>query len=350
MAEPRRAEVEITYTPKGQAEVMTSDIMAIYTEGFSYTDVATGESDTMSLKVCNRDLRWADKWLPQKGDKVEAVIKTYNWELSGDKQSFLCGKFCCDDLSFSGHTLICEIGGVSVPESQSFRATERTYAWEKVTIMEMARKIAESYDMDLYYDAPEIYIENIEQGGVSDCDFLNNVCNDYGLCLKVYYGKLIIYDIDTYESREPVDVYDIKDFADGWKYNTTLTGTYTGASVKYTDNNKNEELKLTVGTEERLLNINEKVDNIADAQRKAVSKVNQENRKAVTMTASIKANLKITAGTCIDVTGACSIDGKYFIDKVTHKIEAGSAYTMDLEMHKVQELIKDVAEMSVVKT
>lgn len=346
----RRAEVEITYTPKGQESVITARPIAVYTEGFTYTDAATGESDTVSITLCNRDLRWADKWLPKKGDKIEAEIKTYSWGAPDDIQNFLCGKFCCDDLSFSGHALICTIGGVSVPEGQAFRATERTYAWKKITIEEMARRISGNYDMELIYDAPEIYIEDIEQSGVSDCDFLNNVCQNYGLYIKVYYGKLVIYDIDYYESKEPVDNYDINDFLDGWKYNTTLTGTYTGATIKYTNNGKNEELKLTVGTEERMLNINEKVDNLADAQRKAVSKVNQENRTAVTMSASIKANLKIVSGVCIEVSGAYSINGKYFVDKVTHKIEANSAYTMDLEMHKVQELIKDVAEMSVAKT
>lgn len=63
---------------------------------------------------------------------------------------------------------------------------------------------------------------------------MNRLCEDYGLYIKVYFGKIIIYDIDRYESKKAVATYHINDFGDGWSYNTTLTGTYTGATIKYT--------------------------------------------------------------------------------------------------------------------
>ena len=46
---PRKAKVNITYTPKGQAAKRTADVMAEYEEGFSYTDAATGESDASHI-------------------------------------------------------------------------------------------------------------------------------------------------------------------------------------------------------------------------------------------------------------------------------------------------------------
>lgn len=346
---PRKAKVNITYTPKGQAAKRTADVMAEYEEGFSYTDAATGESDAISLKVCNKDLRWANKWLPKKGDKMVAKIKVFSWDAAGKDRTFSCGKFCCDDLSFSGPTLICNIGGVSVPEGQAFRATQRTYNWEKVTIQEIARKIAKRYGLSLHYDAGKINISSIEQNKQTDCEFLNRLCEDYGLYIKVYFGKIIIYDIDRYESKKAVATYYINDFGDGWSYNTTLTGTYTGATIKYTKGDNDEELTLTVGSGKRMLNITEKVDSLPDAQIKACARVNKENRKAVTMSATIKANLKIVAGVCIKIKGAYNINGKYFVDKVTHKIEADGAYTMDLELHKVQSKIKNVTNSSSIK-
>ena len=345
---PRKAKVNITYTPKGQAAKRTADVMAEYEEGFSYTDAATGESDAISLKVCNRDLRWANKWLPKKGDKMTAKIKAFSWDTAGRDLSFSCGKFCCDDLTFSGPTLVCTIGGVSVPEGQAFRSTQRTYTWEKATIQEIAKRIAKRYGLGLYYEAKKIYIASMEQNKQSDCEFLNSLCEDYGLYIKVYYGKIIIYDIDTYESKKAVATYHITDF-DAWSYNTTLTGTYTGATIKYSRGDNDEELTLTVGSGSRILNINEKVDGLADAQIKACARVNKENRSAVTMTATIKANFKIVAGVCIQVKGAYNLNGKYFIDKVTHNIEAEGAYTMDLEMHKVQTKIKQVTNSSSIK-
>jgi hypothetical protein len=67
------------------------------------------------------------------------------------------------------------------------------------------------------------------------------------------------------------------------------------------------------------------------------------------MTATIRANLKIVSGVCIKIKGAYNLNGKYFIDKVTHSIDAEGAYTMDLEMHQVQEKIKTVTTASSIK-
>lgn len=345
---PRKAKVNITYTPKGKTSTRTADQMAEYEEGFSYVDAATGQSDTMSLKVCNKDLRWANKWLPKKGDKMVAKIKVYSWDAAGKDQTFTCGKFCCDDLTFSGPTLICNIGGVSVPEGQAFRSTQRTKTWKKVTIQEIARKIAARYSLSLHYEAKKIYIADMEQSKQTDCEFLNKLCEDYGLYIKVYYGKIIIYDVDTYESKKAVATYSIDDF-ESWSYNTTLTGTYTGATITYTKGDSDNELTLTVGSGNRILNINEKVDSLSDAQIKACARVNKENRSAVTMSVTIKSNLKIVAGVCIQVKDAYNLNGKYFVDKVTHNIEAEGAYTMDLEMHKVQSKIKTVTNFSSIK-
>lgn len=345
--EPRKARVNITYTPKGEEPVRTADAMAKYEESFSYVDAATGESDTVSLTVCNRDLRWADKWLPQKGDKMTAEIKLSNWDGAGKDISFDCGKFCCDDLTFSGPTLICKIGGVSVPEGQAFRTTQRTKTWKKVTVQEIARKIAESYGLAFYYEAEKIYIADMEQSKQTDCEFLNKLCEDYGLYIKVYYGKIIIYDVGIYEEKEAVADYSINEI-DSWSYNTTLTGTYTGATITYTKGDDNKELTLTIGSGNRILNINEKVDSLSDAQIKACARVNKENRGAVTMSGTIKANPKIVAGVCITIKDAYSLNGKYFVDKVTHNIDADGAYTMDLELHKVQSEIKIVTNSSAI--
>ena len=162
-----------------------------------------------------------------------AKIKVYSWDTAGKEKTFTCGKFCCDDLAFSGPTLICNIGGVSVPEGQAFRSTQRNKTWKKVTIQEIARKIAKRYSLKLHYEAKKINIAYMEQKKQTDCEFLNKLCEDYGLYIKVYYGKIIIYDIDTYESKKAVATFSISSF-EPWSYNTTLTGTYTGATITYT--------------------------------------------------------------------------------------------------------------------
>jgi len=336
---PRKAKVKITYTPKKGSKKRTAATMAEYESGFTYSEAATGESDSLSLKVINRDLRWANSWLPQKGDKMTAVIDLLSWDKDGENKAVVCGKFCVDDLSFSGPELTAQIGGLSVPESQAFRVTERKKTWKNVTIQEIAQKICARYHLTLVYTAGTIRIKNMEQTGRTDCDFLRGLCDDYGLFIKIFYGRVYIYDAAKAEAKAAVKTYHINDF-ESWDFNTTMVGTYTGATITYTkgksDGGESKEVKVTVGGGKRKLAINEKVDDEADAKRRACAKVNAENRKAATMSVTIKANPYLCSGLCIRIKGAYHLNGKYFIDKTTHNIEADGAYTMNLELHRVQ--------------
>lgn len=339
---PRKAKVKITYTPKGSSTKRTSAEMAKYESSFSYTEAATGESDTLSLKVINRDLRWANKWMPKKGDKMTAVISLLSWDKQGQDKAVTCGKFCVDDLSYSGPELTCTIGGLSVPESQAFRVTERKKTWKNVTIQEIAQKICSRYGLSLNYSADSIRIKSMEQSSQTDSDFLSSLCDDYGLFIKIFYGRVFIYDAAKYEAKKAVKSYNINDLQ-SWDFNTTMVGTYTGATITYTKGkstgSESKEIKVTVGGGKRKLAINEKVDDEADAKRRACAKVNAENRKAATMNITIKADPDLCSGLCIQIKGAYQLNGKYFIDKTTHNVDAEGAYTMDLEMHRVQKKI-----------
>ena len=105
---PRKAAVRVTYEKKakpgkaGSAKRRPASVMAEYTEGFTYTDVASGESDTMSIELVNIDLRWAGKWMPRRGDKMESEIVVGSWGKAGKKQTFHCGRVCGDAVSYEG--------------------------------------------------------------------------------------------------------------------------------------------------------------------------------------------------------------------------------------------------------
>lgn len=330
---PRKAKVNIKYANR------KASTMAEYTEGFEYIDPATGESDEIKITLHNVGYKWANKWMPKKKDKITAKIVCMSWNKAGQKKTFNCGKFCVDDVTLSGPTLTTTISGVSVPEGNAFRSTGRNKTWKKVTLQELAARIASRYHMQLSYTGPTIKLEAIEQSNENDCSFLKKICDSYGMAIKVYNGKIVIYDKGIYESRAPVATLNVAQLLD-WSYNDTLVGTYTGAEIKYTSGSDNKDLTCKVGGGKRILFINEKADNLADARLKACGKVNTENEKAVTMTATIMANTKIVSGSTIMIKGLYKINGKYFVDKVTHKIEAESAYTMDLELHKVKKRIK----------
>lgn len=342
MKKARQAVAEVTYMEAGSGANRSAPVIAEYNEGFTYTDPANGESDMLSITLSNIDLRWANQWMPKKGDKITANIILKNWGVESGEEVFSCGKFCIDDVSLKGPTLTCTIGGVSVPENNAFRSTDRRKKWKKVTLEELGSKIASKYHLGYDYTGGKIKLGTIEQNGEPDSSFLSGVCKDYGMAIKIYYGRLIIYDKGTYEEKEEVVTLHVDDLQ-SWSYNTTLTGTYTGATLNYTSGSDDKEITCVVGGGKRMLNLNEKVESLQEAQIKACAKVNAENEKAETMSATIMADLRITAGSTIRIEGLHQIGGKYFVDKVTHRIEAEGAYTMDLELHKCQTLIKDAS-------
>lgn len=62
---PRKATASVSYNGK---RIDTK--LAEYLQSFSYTDVASGESDSLSLNINDRDRKWIKSWFPSKGDTM----------------------------------------------------------------------------------------------------------------------------------------------------------------------------------------------------------------------------------------------------------------------------------------
>ncbi|MEA5145413.1 MAG: hypothetical protein VB041_05205, partial [Candidatus Limiplasma sp.] len=205
-----------------------------YNEGFSYTDFASGESDTFNITLCDSMRQWMTGWLPRKGDRIRAAIRVIDWEREGDDRSFDCGDFTLDDFSFSGAPTAMTLSAIATPVQEEFKTRTRTQTWEDVTIQGIAGEIAGRYGLALYYDAGVINLKNVEQTGKNDCDFLNGICQQYGLAMKVYSNRLVIFDREAYKAKPEVITLDETEMV-SWSWNTTLTGTYTSGEFTYTD-------------------------------------------------------------------------------------------------------------------
>lgn len=306
-----------------------------YIEDFTYTDVASGESDSIELSLANIDMRFMNSMKPCKGDKITPYINMHNWLKPGTSKSFKCGKFILDDLSFSEPPLKCSIGAVSMPVKGEFKGRKRTKTYKKVTLYEIAKEIARRAGIACYYSAKRIHIKSIEQNKTADSEFLVSLCEDYGLGLKIYNGKIVIYDEEDYEKKKSVATLS-KENMISWDWNTTLQGTYTGAKVAYTDADDNKEHHITVGKRGRLLDVNITADSKSDAELKARAAFANENKKRTTMKIEVFPNTKIIATSTINITGLRKLSGKYYVDKVTHTINKSGGYTMSLEIHKVK--------------
>ena len=86
----------------------------------------------------------------------------------------------------------------------------------------------ENYGLTLYYDASDIPISKMEQSKQTDSDFLLKLCEKYGLGLKIYSNRIVIWDYKRYYAQDTVLTIHPQDVSK-WQFRSTMQGTYTGA-------------------------------------------------------------------------------------------------------------------------
>ena len=197
MAEARRVIPDIDFNGKSAKKSLDG-----LTEQIEYDDVASGASDTLSIQVFNKDMKFLKGWLPKKGDRITASLTFKNWTKEGADKKLSCGDFLLDEMKMTGGPLVATLGGISIPTNSAIKSTNRTKTWKKVSIKQIAQEIAKRYGLKLIFDGPNYTIKSIEQTDKSDSSFLYDLCKDYGLGMKVYKSKIVIWGKSKYEGKK----------------------------------------------------------------------------------------------------------------------------------------------------
>lgn len=320
----RRAAVAVTYNGK----LITSTI-APYVTGITYTDPASGEADSLDITVHDRNRLWTGAWFPAAGDILSATIAIVGSSLN-------CGSFIVDNYSFNGWPVTGTISGVSVPVDSCFRETARTKNWEDVTIEEIGKEIASRAGISLAWDVEgePFKLTNVEQSEQTDCEFYMSLCEKYGLSMKVYSNKIVVYDREAYKRKPSVATLYPSEIL-SWSWSSTTAKTYTGGEFTYTEPNTEEEIKVNVGGGSRILKESGKADSVADAERQIQAAVDNANHGMVKLSVTIMGNAAFVASQNVDITGLGRLSGKYFIDNIAHAV-GNSGYTMDMELSLIQ--------------
>lgn len=311
-----------------------------------YTDFAEGSSDEISIKIGDQKRNFWGGFFPEKEKDLDVSLDYYNWFKEETKATYHCGNFTVDDITLESNGRSMTIKGVSQPANSEFKDTPRTKTWKETTLKTIALELMTAYGMtNIYFYGDDPAIKEYEQKDQDDASFFNELCEKYGFCLKIYKVGFVIYKKSIYESKPAVKTYDADtEWEPGWSWNTTLAGTYTGAKISYTNPNKparrkkGEEpvpdIEVMVGTEGRILYLNETADTEAEAIEIAKAKVNKENEKAETLSFTTKFDPLLVASANIEVTGIPHVEGKYFVNQV-HVTVSGSGTKMKISAYKI---------------
>lgn len=326
-----RSYLRLEYNKCGETEALTDDCLS-----WSYTDNASGKADTIDLTLSDEDQKWLNNYYPEAEDKLMAWIEVDGWFEGGRPGELLCGSFMVDSFSAAGLPHTATIKGISVPVNADFAVTQKDRTWKSMTLFGIASDIASSAGIGLAFEAADVSIEEESQSGKTDEAFLFALCSERGLAMKLFNDKIVIFDMNVYEQREARHTINQSD-CEAYTADMAIVEQYDSVKMQYTNGKKEETLTYQFaipGTPgRRTLIVSGKADSIGDAETKAKASLREKLRAGNRLTCTMQGNTDYIASDCCNVQGFGRIDGKYFIDTVTHS--KSGAYKCTLDMHRV---------------
>lgn len=322
----------------------TKEIRKVF-ESFTWTDYASGSADTISLSLNNMNGAWLKKgYLPLHSDSLKAWIRVTDWNRAGDNRSVFCGRFQVDKFTAGGPPDVFVLEGICIPINRGFNVTQRNKTYKKTSVRRIMVDIAKRAGLKLVYDANNYSIKEISQDGKSDMEFAYSVCDDYGLAMKIYNKKLVIYDLTRYEKKKKSYTIDVADLGESGAYSIekNVSAKYDGVKMQYTGKGKKTvtyKYVLPGKKGNRMLFMSASADSHAEAERKAKAQLLKNLREVQVLTlTNLRGDPKYKAAECFELTGAGQLNGKYFIDNVTHSKDG--RYTCSITAHLVATQIR----------
>lgn len=316
---------------------ITDDISG-YVKAVSYTDNLSGEADTAEISLHDVNHIWREAWFPQRGDTASIELVRLDW--NGDGIEVLpLGSFEIDECTnkySQGGGNECTVKLNSISNNTGLRSINESRSWEKVKLSKIAGDIAAEAGLTLFYDTKEDpEIARAEQSEKSNLAFLQKLCTDNGLALKVSDNQLIIFDEEKFEEQEPIVILiygsaAIKSFS----ATATISKIYKSCKVEYKHGKKSEEISAeytdTSKKSGMTLKINQKVENQAEAEKLAKKKLREKNKEEIKVSMSLVGKFFYLSGNVIALADHGFYDGNYLIEKATHKVGDGYEVSVDL--------------------
>ena len=309
-----------------------------FLRSITYTDNLSGEADTAEIELEDVDRVFISEWFPKRGDTVSIILWREFWQDDGSIQTLPLGTFELDEITNSYPPNIAKIKLNSIPNNAKLRSVDKSKSWENFKLSAIARDIATTAGVELFYDTNEDpTIKRAEQSELSCLAFLKKLCTDNGLALKVADGKLIIFDEEKYEQQEPISTlyYDLS-IIKRFNAMATIHEIYSAAHVKYKQGKEDKFIDATFTDTSReagmTLEINQKVETQAEAEKLAKKKLRDKNKNEIKISLTTVGRFDYLSGKVIALASHGFYDGNYIIEKATHKI--GNGYEVDLQLRK----------------
>lgn len=285
---------------------------AVRVSGLIMHDMAGGKADSIEIFFSDPEQTWT-KWKPQKGDLIEAR--------EGD---FSSGVMYFDGWEFEGQ--LYKAMAISTPpagKSTAFRS------WDNATFIQIARDISNSCGLTLNtYDIIDYTYGRVNQIGAGNLDFLDYICKREGYSLKITNGMAVIFSEKAFEQKPSVRKVNRYDMLGRYRFRSMSIDLKSSCTAKYFagDGSLLEYRATAPGIYGGEIRIDEHLASISEAQRFTKAALRQANKNEYNGFFKIHIDSTLAAGVCIDISGIGVMDGKWYIDRVSHDILNGYTY------------------------
>lgn len=328
------------YQTKSGNKEITKDIAA-FLESFSYTDKTKDEVDEISLTLQDISGTWRGPWIPRKGDIITAlIVQARGGKVVG---TLFCGKFTIDSMSASGPPSKFEIKAVGVPFGSEFRRTRKSMAWEGVYLKDIAATVTARSKISLTWESSvNPYYRREDQKRESDAAFLQRLCQEAGLAMKVTADRCFIFDQEDRDKRPAIRTIwltteDLQrptltpDNTGGpgslisWDMSTKLTEETKEAKVSYNDPKTGEVFlgraeDMMADPKGQVIHLVKRATSMSEAQRLAESELKKRNKLKIDGNLTLVGDVSLCAGQNVDLRGFGWFDGKYSIEESSHQL------------------------------
>ncbi|MFG6359292.1 hypothetical protein JBF11_03555 [Taurinivorans muris] len=327
----RRAYVRILYKNKE----LTRDITQFIAK-FEYTERLDGEADDISLSFLDKYGTFIyEHFLPDRGDTLIPTLYFEHWYKEDEIHEVSLGEFEVDEFEIENSlgSQIISIKAVPALVNSSLAGQKKNRAWENVKLSAVAGDIANTQGVELLYQAKEILLRRVDQKNQSDLVFLAGVCRQNGLRLKVADNKIIIEESKEQEKRRIITQSDYCSF----NVRVQSQDVYNGVHIKYYDalEEKDFEYQFTpqnapkVG---KVLELNDRVKNFAEAEQVAKARLREKNKKAVELTMKIYPNPFIRCGTRLEFSPVAYLGETFIVSEMNYSLD-GKTLLQNLKLN-----------------
>ncbi len=334
MAEIRKATLSVKYDG-----VDISQDISPYITGFSYTDHMGGKADDLQIQVENRQGLWTGAWFPTKGAMLTAEIKSF---INGKTKSLKCGTFAIDEISAQGPPDAVTIKAVSSLTAKDFKRVQKSKAWENLTFKTIVEDIAAAHSLGAFFQADENpeFIRQ-DQKEESDLAFLNRLCRENDLSLKLSDEKIIVFQGRKFEQADPVaDLVKGETGFSSYGFTTKTFDVYKACEITYMDPESKAAKIYTFTPPDapevgQVLKVNRRVESLAQAQKVAAGILRRKNGEEITGNFGLMGDAILLAGLTVNIRGFGAFDGKYIMDEAKHAYTKAGGYTAAIKTRKV---------------